>query len=491
MRTARRPNHRATIAEEVDLNAIDSEITDVDLRHTHGRMDATHSTAQPARRQAPPPVPGRGWVLAALATELLLVGAALAWALDAAALQPWRALLTKALSPRAVPLAPLALLLLAHGLVVMLCGLGLRRMNRRRARTHRADDASTAPTQGDTTLWRLLALGLMALGPLGVAGALLAAGLKRRFDRQGVAQEAAWLSVIGPGDADAATLQPHDANVQRALTQRATVSPFADVMARGTPTQKQNAVAAIAANYRPAFARTLRTALNDREPTVRMMAAAATTRIENTFLDSSIALEGDWADQPDDAERALQLARHYDNYANTGLLDEGRATAARERALEMFELANERRPDNAAIGQAVIRLLVKLHREDEAIERFAPAMDADAVSSPLASWFLEALYRRREYKALRSYSAALQARDRDLDLLDARSLHATQLWARNASNRRDIQPVDLVEAVDGGPDGPNSPNDPNRPSHPNARHDDATKPPTRVINVPYFAPRWA
>jgi polysaccharide biosynthesis protein PelE len=491
MRTARRPSQRATIAEEVDLNAIDSEITDVDLPPAGGRDEGSRNTTMASRRPASLPVPGRHWLLAALAVELLIVGAALAWALDAAAVQPWLTLLIKAVGLKAAPAAPwapFAGLLLAHASVVVLCLLGLRRMNQRRARTHQASDASTAPSQGDTTLWRLLALGLMALGPLGVAGALWSRALKRRFDQQGVAQDAAWLSVIGPGDTDAATLQPHDANVQRALTQRANVSPFADVMARGTPTQKQNAVAAIAANYRPAFARTLRTALNDREPTVRMMAAAATTRIENAFLDSSIALEGDWADQPDDAERALQLARHYDNYANTGLLDEGRATAARERALEMFELANERRPDNAVIGQAVIRLLVKLHREDEAIERFAPAMDADAVSPPLASWFLEALYRRREYQALRSYSASLQARDRDLDLLDSRSLHATQLWARNASNRRDIQPVDLVEAVDGGPTDPNRPN---RPDHPNARNDDPTQPPPRVINVPYFAPRWA
>lgn len=477
MRTDRRPPHRATIAEEVDLNAIDSEITDL---YTRVDDDSTRHAAKAARRRAPPRIPGRRWLLAALALELLVVASALAWALDAAALQPWLAALTKAAGPSMAPAAPIAVLLLGHAVVVALCLLALRLMNQRRNRRHKTDDTpTTAQPQGDTTLWRLLALGLMTLGPLGVAGAALASVLKRRFDQQGVAHDAAWLSVIGPGDADAPTLHPHDANVQRALTQRAPVSPFADVMARGTPTQKQNAVAAIAANYRPAFARTLRTALNDREPTVRMMAAAATTRIENAFLDSSIALEGDWADRPDDAERALQLARHYDNYANTGLLDEGRATTARERALEMYELANERRPDDAAIGQGVIRLLVKLHREDEAIERFAPAMDADAVSSPLASWFLEALYRRREYKALRNYSAVLQARDRDLDLLDARSLHATQLWARNASNRRDIQPVDLVEEVDAGPD------------HPNARNDDPTRPAPRVINVPYFAPRWA
>ncbi len=356
-------------------------------------------------------------------------------------------------------------LLCVHATAALACWVALRMMDRHEAA--RQDPSAHASSHA---AWRLMAYGTAALGPLGVVGGALSVALKHWFDKRGVAHSPAWLSVMGPTDPAADGLRRNDEKIEAALIQRPSVSPFADIMARGTATQKQDVVVAIGANFKPQFARTLKRALNDREPTVRMMAAATASRIENEYLDSSMTLESDWANDPEDARRAIKLARHYDEYANTGLLDDARADESRERALEMYQIAAEIRRDDPLIAHAIIRLLVKLNREDEAIALFKPMMDKGRASATLASWYLEALYRRRHFAELRHYSTLLLEQERQANLLEDRSLQAAHLWARSAATQTGIVPLELDDVLEPG---------------------DARRALKQVINVPYFAPRWA
>jgi polysaccharide biosynthesis protein PelE len=295
--------------------------------------------------------------------------------------------------------------------------------------------------------WRLLALSTAALGPVGVIGACALALLLHGFARADARSRPSWSSLRGDDD-DAQPFERAEANVEATLGRHAAVVPFADVLAQGTPDQKQEMVSVIAANFQPSFARALRAAMNDTEPAVRMMAAAAAARIESRFLDASMALETQWADEPGNAHRALELARHYDAFAATDLLDESRADEARSRALEMYQLAARDLPRDTSIAQATVRLLLKLGREEEAIGLYHQRMEDGSAPPALASWYLECLYRRHRFGELRRHAAALAHRVRDLDMLHPRSVDAMQLWALGPPTYAMV-PVDvLLDDVD-------------------------------------------
>jgi hypothetical protein len=303
--------------------------------------------------------------------------------------------------------------------------------------------------------WRLLAVAVAGLGPLGVLAVGGPAFLVRSVARG--TRQPSWRSVPAWDD-EARPFERAEANVEAALARRAAVVPFVDVLANGTTEQKQEMVSVIASNFQPSFARALRGAMNDTEPAVRMMAAAAAARIESGFLDRSMTLEARWADEPTDANRALDLARHYDAFAATDLLDESRADEARLRALEMYQLASRDLSRDIGIAQAILRLLLKLGREDEAIGLYQRRMDDGTAPPALASWYLECLYRRRRFGDLRHHAVALSRRVRDLDTLHPRSVDAMQLWAMGPPRSTALVPVDvLLDDVDVDADGPAAP----------------------------------
>jgi polysaccharide biosynthesis protein PelE len=324
--------------------------------------------------------------------------------------------------------------------------------------------------------WRLLALSTAALGPIGVIGAGALALLLRGFTRGDAQSQPSWSSLLTE-DEDAQPFERAEANVEATLGRRAAVVPFADVLAQGTLEQKQEMVSVIAANFQPSFARALRAAMNDTEPAVRMMAAAAAARIESRFLDASMALETQWADEPSNAHRALELARHYDAFAATDLLDESRADEARSRALEMYQLAARDLPRDSTIAQATVRLLLKLGREEEAIGLYHQRMDDGSAPPALASWYLECLYRRHRFGELRRHAAALAHRVRDLDMLHPRSVDAMQLWALGPPKYAMV-PVDvLLDDVDEVPP----------PEQPATREERRQR---VKFELPYFRPNY-
>ncbi|MEO8249639.1 MAG: hypothetical protein ABI589_09735, partial [Burkholderiales bacterium] len=211
--------------------------------------------------------------------------------------------------------------------------------------------------------------------------------------------------------------------------------PFADVMAHGSLEQKQAVIALIAGKFQPGFAPPLLAAMNDAEPTVRVMAATAAATIENQFLESSMALEQKRTANVADVAATIELARHYDNYANTGLLDDGRTKSARCRALNLYREADRQGPGYPEVLNAIIRLLVRLGRESEAIEPFG-ALVANGTAAPESFvWYVECLFRLGRFETLRRTCARFDATTFDKSRLSARCQQALGLWAASAQSR--------------------------------------------------------
>jgi hypothetical protein len=275
----------------------------------------------------------------------------------------------------------------------------------------------------------LFAVATAGLGPIGVAGFALSELLLRHMRTTATPFET-WYATLCPSY-PADPVRTRVRQIRRARSGAAgasAVAPFGDVMADGTVEQKQAVIALIAENFTPSFAPALRQALSDEEQTVRIQAALATTRFENRFLRRSMELAGVDSMADDGADVLLQLARHHDDYANSGLLDAVRLGAARRRALDLYVQYDALRPGEPKVLHAMSRLLVRLERDEDAVERLEPLVRRAEAPAESMSWYLECLYRLRRYETLREASSQLgthlEATGRSSDPVR----QATALW---------------------------------------------------------------
>ena len=127
----------------------------------------------------------------------------------------------------------------------------------------------------------------------------------------------------------------HDSIVAgRELSGRsAGLASFRDILALGSFQDKQAALAIITRRFTPPLAPALRLALNDPDAAIRVQAATAAARIEDLFLAGLAQYTARVAEQPDDPDCRLALARHLLGHAEAGLCPPERAAADLEQAL--------------------------------------------------------------------------------------------------------------------------------------------------------------
>ena len=152
--------------------------------------------------------------------------------------------------------------------------------------------ASTTPS------FTLFVISVAALGPFGLLGWGLTETVRRLSARWGPPALADGVSLTAPKNQEPRSL--YQLLLLRGVTsaRNSTVSPFAEVIEFGSFEQKQSVVTLIADHFRPEFASALRAALNNPEPAIRVQAATAVARIENQFLQRSVALEGARVEHP-------------------------------------------------------------------------------------------------------------------------------------------------------------------------------------------------
>jgi hypothetical protein len=279
----------------------------------------------------------------------------------------------------------------------------------------------------------LVAVSTASLGPMGAAGAGLGAALRWVFARRATPFEA-WYAQLFPGLESCPTRELYERIVLRGAgpDARSTVAPFADVMALGSVQQKQAVITLIADEFRPAFAAALRNALNDAEPAIRVQAATASARIENRFLERGMALEERHAAAPEAPDILLELARYHDEYANTGLLDAGRAEAERRQALSFFERLARLRPGDPEVVHAMGRLLLRLGQPEQALEHLELLAKGARTPPEVLALYLECLYELRRTDQLRRAAQRLAGRSAAAGL-PWEIREAVRLWAYGAA----------------------------------------------------------
>lgn len=109
------------------------------------------------------------------------------------------------------------------------------------------------------------------------------------------------------------------------------ITPMVDVVLSGSRIMKLEALSHVARQYSASFAPTLQQALEDRDASVRVLAATVIAKQHETFSGRILELEEICAKNPEDLAAWQNLAQAHLRYADSGLLDSSRADAERER----------------------------------------------------------------------------------------------------------------------------------------------------------------
>jgi len=279
-------------------------------------------------------------------------------------------------------------------------------------------------SRADLRLPLILTVMTAALGPLGSAGTLLAAVMTRRYARTAAPFEE-WYASLFPDMAGAAAAVP----LGNRSDARSSVAPFADILGFGTLGQKQELIGMIANEFRPAFAPTLRLALTDTNNAVRVQAASAITRVEDEFLQHSLALADAVRRHPGDARRVHALAAYHDEYASAGILDADRARDSRNTARSAYLDYLQLQPGDHLARAAVGRLLVQDGRYQDAADWLVDAIAAPEGRVHALLLWMEAQFNLGRFAEVRwaavTHAAELIDRD-DTPLLARETL---KLWA--------------------------------------------------------------
>lgn len=189
------------------------------------------------------------------------------------------------------------------------------------------------------------------------------------------------------------------------------VTYLMDVIKLGSDDKKREAILKILRNYDPGFAPILKMALEDDHNSIRVQAATAMTKLKKTYYTTSVKLERLRREWPDKNSISLELAKHYDDYAFSGLLDDKQAAEYQQLSYEYYEEFIDYEPqDSPLIPKAKLRmarLLLRMDKLDEACTHFQHLINENPEPSDAYLWYGECLYRMGRYDILREIAGTL------------------------------------------------------------------------------------
>ena len=179
------------------------------------------------------------------------------------------------------------------------------------------------------------------------------------------------------------------------------VMPFGDVMRLGSENQKRRALAKMTSRFSPRFADAFKAALSDNNNTIRVQAATAIAKVEREFASKLARIELARIQQPKDPMLTLALAKFYDDYAFTGVLDAELEKLNRDRAISAYKSYLQQDPNSQEAWVAVGRLLYRSKQWSDAAEWFRSALDRGWKMNTMVLWYFECLFRLGQHRDLR------------------------------------------------------------------------------------------
>jgi hypothetical protein len=257
----------------------------------------------------------------------------------------------------------------------------------------------------DVRLLHVLAISSIGAGIFGAVGSLFASVLTIIYNHFSL-PFSQWYKAIYPD---------FSVSEQQELYERITsgkdetsasysVISFSDIIIFGNEAQKRRAITRMTDQFHPLFATAFKIALQDNSNTIRVQAASSIVKIENQFLQILHQVEKLEQDRPSDAVLKLGLARYYDSFAFTGLLDENRELENRKIALQKYKQYLEMRPSDVEARIEAGRLLLRSGKAFQAVELFNDCIKAGYDNETVRYWLIESYYYAGRYDELREMS---------------------------------------------------------------------------------------
>jgi len=185
----------------------------------------------------------------------------------------------------------------------------------------------------------------------------------------------------------------------------------------------------IARNHRPAFTPVLKAALNDSANEIRVQAATAIARLTDDHLKQIQKLEDRLARFTDDLDTREALAKAYDDYAYSGLLDADHKLQARSKALELWMAICHARPENEHAMLRVGRLLMRMEKWTLATQWWERIFDDGRATPQSLVWYLECLFRAGRLAELRTLAASALPKIESDRSVSRKAAQAVRAWA--------------------------------------------------------------
>jgi polysaccharide biosynthesis protein PelE len=281
--------------------------------------------------------------------------------------------------------------------------------------------------RADLRLPLLLTASTAALGPLGPLGTLVTIALARWYARKAIPFEQ-WYRSLFPDtsqDSSAERLQ----RMAESEAEADSLSAFADVLAFGSFAQKQALISLISRDFRPAFGPVLKRALVDSQSAIRVQAATAMNKLENSIHARTLELTRQTREKPGDVDTLRKLARHYDDHLYSGLLDARREEEVRAKAIAIYQQCAAAEPADFESRLAVGRLLLRGGSQEEAAEWLGQSMQTGQRTPQAALWYMESLFRSGRFAELRRLSRSQQESYENPVDFPVDALDAVRLWA--------------------------------------------------------------
>lgn len=254
----------------------------------------------------------------------------------------------------------------------------------------------------DAPFITLLAVTSTFSGIFGAAGSFLAILLYGIF-RQKALPFKDWFELIFPADAFTRPEEIYN-EIVVGIDEHPRdydVVPFLDVMELGNEVQKRRALSKMMVRFHPRLAPAVLRGLRDHSNGIRVQAATCVAKIEKQFMEKLTKVEKARKKEPGNLYILYALAKFYDDYAYTGLLDSERESINREKAIETYKAYLEKDPNHSDAWLAIGRLLYRSGKWKEAADWFSNAMQRGWNMRPMLLWYLECLYRLGDYTTLR------------------------------------------------------------------------------------------
>ena len=276
--------------------------------------------------------------------------------------------------------------------------------------------------------WSLI-VSITFTGLFGAIGNLIATLCYLLFERQNSQFNVWYMSLFPEDQQDEAEQIYQQIMKQKDAQGDRVVTPLLELIQFGTRDQKYATLSLISRHFHPSFSPALKAALEDEDNAIRVLAAAAVTKIQHGILDQIIELKKELASSPQPSI-TLALANLYDTLAYYGLMNDGRSRSTRETAINYYYRYLELQPDDEAVIVKVTRLYMRNEAYLEATQWIEKHLELADRNSKMLVWYMEALYQSKRFDKVYRLVALKQDRIAELDL-PFTMMQTVQLWLQS------------------------------------------------------------